>query len=188
LRAALDLLACALIRANGSQIKRRNGFPIAGTKKLFESDAAKKTDGVSEATKRFIHRLKPYKSGCSALWQIHELDVIDKHKIIVPATSAYRHFILKPEMTVPWQEEPIDVPSINIRPKANRRYPVKNGDILLRVEAGTEEDKTEYQFAFEMAFGKTQIADGEPVIPTLQQYGQLVERIVGIAERRLLPR
>lgn len=185
LRAALDVLACTLISANGAQVRRRHGFPIAETRKRFEADAAGKIDGASDAAKRFIHRLKPYKTGNSALWQIHELDILDKHKAIVPVGLAYRHFTMTTRMKVPWQNEPVTTPGISIRP-ADRRYPLKDGHILLRVKSAalSAEHETDYQFAFEVAFGEGQVVDGQPLIPTLQQYGQMVERIISIAQQR----
>jgi hypothetical protein len=186
LRAALDLLVCALVVHNGNQVKLGNGFPIAGSAKTFEAMLDRKVDGTSDEVKRFVKRLKPYETGNRPLWAIHELDVLDKHKAIVPTTSAYRHFTLRGEIKVPWQDEPVKLPGINIRPNDARRLMTNDGDILMRVRSPAVSSEDKYEFAFEVAFGKTQIVDGQPVVPTLQQFGQLVERIVQIAGKRLV--
>jgi hypothetical protein len=39
------------------------------------------------------------------------------------------------------------------------------------------------QVTIEIAFGEGQIVDGEPVLPTLKHFIQIVERITNIADR-----
>ena len=48
--------------------------------------------------------------------------------------------------------------------------------------------KPKTEITFEIAFGEGQIFDGEPVVETLTQLIDLVERVVGIFERRALLR
>lgn len=186
LRAALDQLTWQLVIVNKQQPRRRTGFPIGGSVKEFESDAAGKVKGVSTRAYRILRRLKPYKGGREFFWLIHELDRLDKHKSIIPVGAAYRHFIMTAIMHPPWAEEPIRFPPIAIRP-ADRQYPLQDGAAIFALRADARKANAEfqqdYQFTFEVAFGEGQIVDGEPILPTLQQLTNLVERVVDIFDR-----
>jgi hypothetical protein len=59
---------------------RQIEFPIAETEAQYEPDKARKVKGMLPEMVEAIDRLKPYKSGNEALWRIHELDNIDKHR------------------------------------------------------------------------------------------------------------
>jgi hypothetical protein len=52
---------------------------------------------------------------------------------------------------------------------------------IYRSAAGLQE---EVQLAVSVAFGKGQVAEGEPIVETLKQYANLVERIISICERK----
>jgi hypothetical protein len=86
LRAALDHLAqqLALIGCPTLTDKelRQIEFPIAETLTKYEADKARKVRGMRPEAVEEIDRLKPYKDGNDALWRIHELDNIDKHRTL----------------------------------------------------------------------------------------------------------
>jgi 3',5'-cyclic AMP phosphodiesterase CpdA len=86
LRAALDHLAqqLALVGCPALTDKelRQIEFPIAETQAKYKTDKARKIKGMRPEAIEAIDRLKPYKGGNDALWRIHELDNIDKHRAL----------------------------------------------------------------------------------------------------------
>jgi hypothetical protein len=196
LRAALDQLVSQLVIANSQQPSRRAGFPIAASIQKFEPDAQGKLKGIGVRANRLIRRLKPYKGGNDFFWLIHELDRMDKHTSIIPVGAAQAKTLVTPP-PFPW-DAAAQPPTIVINP-ASRQYPLKDGTILQGAPArpgvaatvsaaGKTQSDIDFktQFAFEIAFGEGQIIDGEPVLPALQQLADLVERVVGIFERKCI--
>jgi len=84
LRAALDLLACDLVRLNHKST-RKVSFPFS-TREEDLSKAIKERNfhlagaDVVQATRR----LKPYSGGNLALRAIHDVDLADKHQSLLP--------------------------------------------------------------------------------------------------------
>jgi hypothetical protein len=161
-------------------------FPFGKSKQIFEARARETIKGASSAARRLVENLKPYKGGDEALWRIHELDILDKHKAIIPVGAAYRSFghtidMAKEFPDLEWIQRAKPV-TLFLRP-ADRQFPLQDGAILL---AGVDPEKNQPQFVFEVAFGEGQIANGEPVIPTLTQMCEFVENIFGIFETKIL--
>lgn len=95
LRASLDNLATALAIHNGSTSKTKISetyFPISASKASFESEVPKKLAHVSAKHVQMIRRLQPYRGGTlAALRDLHDLDILDKHRAIVPVGAALKH-------------------------------------------------------------------------------------------------
>jgi hypothetical protein len=90
LRSALDYLAYQLvIVGSGREPTRRVEFPIAKDSATYEAEKAKKVEGMGELAIRQIDGLRPYKGGNHALWRIHELDNIDKHRSLFTVSHDY---------------------------------------------------------------------------------------------------
>ena len=86
LRAALDHLAQHLALIGCPTLTdaelRQIEFPIAETSTKYESEKARKVKGMKPEAIEAIDRLKPHKDGNNALWRLHELDNIDKHRTL----------------------------------------------------------------------------------------------------------
>jgi hypothetical protein len=81
LRSALDHLAHQLVRVgSGVEPTRRVAFPISASAAAYKRDKVEKIEGMAPEAIKAIDALKPYKGGDDALWQIHVLDNIDKHR------------------------------------------------------------------------------------------------------------
>jgi hypothetical protein len=84
LRSALDHLAyqLAVVGTPSVEPSRRIEFPIAKDATTYESEKAKKVQGMRPEAIEAIDRLQPYKGGCNGdiLWRLHELDNINKHR------------------------------------------------------------------------------------------------------------
>jgi len=199
LRSSLDLLATALVAANGGSTKHTY-FPFAKNPADFEPKVLReRMKGASPKAITFAKRLKPYPGGNEALWKLHALDLLDKHQAIIPVGAA--HTGLNPDFAhvIP----PIDTLSPKIRDmdETMRRFlkerpiflnvrgskgwfPMQDNTILLTLPAPKAgQPKPNPQFTFEIAFGEGQIIDGEPVVETLQSFIKLAERIAKIAQR-----
>lgn len=196
LRSALDQLVCDLVVANRKQPTRRTGFPIAGTLKRYEADAKGKIALTSPQAQRFISDLKPYDGGNPFLYVLHELDVLDKHKGIIPVGAAHADTIAQwavPMMfTGPEGEFRIGGPGPDgkpftmgwIRPdNAPRVSPLKDGVELYRSNYPFRE---EVQFAFEVTVTEVAAANGKPIVELLQQCAEFIEQTIATIERDLL--
>jgi hypothetical protein len=114
------------------------------------------------------------------LWQLHQLDIVDKHHLLLPVGTAYRNFIIDPAVELRRLQPDWGIPPMPIALKpADRQYPLQDGAELLRImpAARTSANMTP-QFTFELAFGEGNIVQGEPLVPTLQQFAVTVQDVV----------
>jgi hypothetical protein len=90
LRSSLDHLAWHLAQVGLAQNGTANiepdrdvSFPIAKTLEIYESMKRRKVQGMLPEAVKAIDSLKPYKGGNDALWRLHELNNVDKHRTLV---------------------------------------------------------------------------------------------------------
>lgn len=187
IRAALDLLAWQFVIASGAQPTVDTAFPITRHRSNFEKTLRRTLSGASEPVRRFVRRLRPYPGGHSILVQLHALDIIDKHRVILVVGAAYKNVALPMRLRVPWQEEPIEIPPFAINP-AHRQFPLRDGAQLFRVspQARSAQLHDEPQFTFEICLGDTDEVQGKPLPSTLASMLAHVQRIVAVAQRFLL--
>lgn len=207
LRSALDNLATALVIHNGATSKtalKETYFPIGASKEAFQDSMARRFSRTSPAAQRIVERLKPYKGGTTAFWQLHQLDILDKHTGLIPVgTGTGKVGIQFPTLQFPGMKgTPPTLPLVYF--DLNRRFPLKDGDEVFQMgltaaafmesPSATAADFTEearknhpdLQFTFHVSFGEGQIIDGEPVIPALAQFIDFAERVVDIFARNVL--
>ena len=63
-------------------------------------------------------------------------------------------------------------------------FPLKEGDELFRVVFVESHFDAHTHFIFEVAFGESEIVYGQPLMPTLSQFINFVQRLVFIFEKR----
>ncbi|HKN75403.1 MAG TPA: hypothetical protein VJW94_09510 [Candidatus Acidoferrum sp.] len=90
LRTSLDHLAWHLAQVGLTQSGVANtephrdvSFPIAKTVEIYESMKRRKVQGMLPEAVKAIDSLKPYEGGNDALWRLHELNNIDKHRTLI---------------------------------------------------------------------------------------------------------
>ena len=88
-RATLDSLATALVIRGGHTSKKaidKAKFPICATEAgLSEARVNAFFKYAGPSVEKMIRRLQPYREGKGcALWRLHRLDIIDKHRAIIP--------------------------------------------------------------------------------------------------------
>jgi hypothetical protein len=145
------------------------------------------------------------------LWQLHQLDILDKHKAIIPSGGAFYSIVkfFGPPFTK------ADGSPIGFQIKAAKPlFPIEDNQIIFRLQArpdspstpgiltagpavyatfpgGTqrtltpEEEMHRYKFNFTIFFGDGQILPGEPVIATLEKFVDFVERLVKLCVKRV---
>lgn len=179
LRASLDFLVCQLVEANGTTPSTSTMFPIAKSAIEFEAQVKKRLKGVSTEAERLIRAVKPYQGGNDLLWQLHQLDIIDKHRLLIPVGSAYRNLILDGSdmlrsLNLDWLRDLPPMP-FALRP-ADRQYPLQDGAVVYRVPQSARLSVDENpQVTIELAFGKGEPVEDEPLIDTLRKFVQAVQ-------------
>lgn len=89
IRSGLDVLAMVLVKRHDLKIgEDRVLFPIAKSKEDFERDggsARKFVEDLPKLERQLIDHLKPYQGGNEALWALHHLDIVRKHRRLLNA-------------------------------------------------------------------------------------------------------
>lgn len=163
LRAALDYLAqqlvlvgmeCAPVMPLTAKELRFIEFPIAETAEKYETDKVGKVKRILPEAVEAIDALKPYKGGNDALWRIHELDIIDKHR----ALFTLGHDFL---FTADWY--------------AGAYFMKAENPLFTGVEAQVEQD---IQLEILEAISQPQVTETNVLVPSLHQLVDFVENLV----------
>lgn len=168
LRSALDLLACALVRANNKQPGIRTYFPVGDDEADLEKRIKSKFGRASARAKDVVRTLKTYKGGNESLWTVHRLDILDKHQLVVPIATVPHTLKLS---------TPDDVKGGRIEmPQDGMLHGFKDGDIFLSAPIGMLEGYPEA--AFKIMFGQIEVAAGERIVPTLNGCFEAVHEVI----------
>lgn len=87
MRSSLDHLAWQLVIANGREPDDKTEFPIFQKVNGFNRSAPSKMAGMSDEAKTVIADLQPFRVDPehpthSTLWKLHELGIVDKHRLL----------------------------------------------------------------------------------------------------------
>jgi hypothetical protein len=179
LRSSLDHLAWQLVLANSCSPGNGTGFPIAESAMKYKQLRARNVQGMSQAAIKAIDAIKPYKGGNDALWRIHELNRIDKHRTVVTVGSAFAFFDVGPLMqreVATMVSFPISLLSLNLAP-SDRLCPLKIDDELF-IDSPDAEPLQDMPFAFDVAFNERGVVEGESVLPLLQGMATLIDNLI----------
>jgi hypothetical protein len=185
LRSALDYLACQLVRANRKRPTTQTAYPIADSAAKYKSFSPKKVAGMSAGAVSFIEATKPYKGGINDLWVLHKLNNIDKHRLLLTVGSALRSANIGAHMGRTMQKlwgELVDdgstVPTFDLYVKpADRVCPLQPGDVLFRDGPETTFNE-KMDFRFEIALNEKRVAEGQPLLETVDKTLHLVEGLL----------
>jgi hypothetical protein len=173
LRSALDLLLCAMVRGNGRSDKRVQ-FPVARNANALDEAIEKGNVARGGPTAlKFVRDHKPYRGdgGNWAISAIHDLDILDKHRLIIAIGSASD--LERAIVGLRWES------SMALTMPGYKWTGLEDGAKLLDIqaEAGVEIGD-EVHAAFSIAFGNRQPAGGLPVIDTLSEFANYIGAIV----------
>ncbi len=185
LRCSLDHLAVAASRKNGNN-ERDVYFPINAQEEKFLKDGLPKLRKCSKSFIEFVKELKPYKGGNEVLYDLHQLDIIDKHRMLVPVGA-----IAKIRFRAnAGNYGPIDFSKsqefVEVRAK-NEFAALKDGDTLLSFENTTwfpENTEVETEISLSLSFGVETHLFGRIVSSVLHNSLKEVYELLSEAERR----
>jgi hypothetical protein len=189
LRSALDHLLWQLVEVAGNTPGSVNAFPICESLSEYQSPRTdRKVQGIAQVAKKAIDATKPYRGGDDTLWKLHRLNNVDKHRLLITVGGAFRHIdiapILMAHVIENAKKNPVIDPEIIARQKislylhpSDRLFPLKQGHELFR-DAPDSEFNKDVKFGFEIAFGEPQVAEGEPLLETLQGMIDLVNNLI----------
>jgi hypothetical protein len=99
IRSSLDVLAMVLVQRHNMQIpEHRVFFPIAKSKAEFEragGNAQNFIAGLPTLERQLMEHLQPYQGGNEALWALHHLDIVRKHRRLLNAKLNPIHMSLQ---------------------------------------------------------------------------------------------
>jgi hypothetical protein len=185
LRSALDHLAYQLFRRGpgitDSSPAGHVYFPISDDAAKHQTGSQGKVHGMGQDAIDAIDATRPYKGGNDALWHLHKLNNIDKHRFVITVGTAFcsldlgAHAFEKLAELVPAlaKMEPLHA---FFKP-GDRMFPLKVGDELF-IDAPDAKENQKMQFRFEVAFGEPGIAEGEPLLETLQSFADFVDHVI----------
>lgn len=87
MRSALDHIYCQLVIANGQEVTTQTYFPIRKSKEAYENSRVAILKEIGAGALRVLDEIAPYPGGNDDLWRLHDLDIRDKHKLLVPVAS-----------------------------------------------------------------------------------------------------
>lgn len=174
LRATLDLIAWQLVEANNGTPDDATKFPIGRRDKrsweVGEGGAkvlARPKKAIHKDAMTVLHWLKPYKGGDDALYALHELNIVDKHSLLIPVYGALRETVMRfPDGSL----IPMHMPG------AGPPKPLQEGARLALMPFDAD-GQMEPVFDIGIAFGEAPVA-GQEMLPTLRVITRQVEGVL----------
>jgi hypothetical protein len=197
LRSALDHLAWSLVEIGQHSLpapltageRKRVGFPIVDTDDPteYETQRRRKVKGMRNNAIKKIDAIKPYKGGDKTLWELNQLNNVDKHRFLLTAGLAVRAIsadsIFPDGMlrvfpggggTITWDR--INPGNILLVPE-KPIFPLVEGTKLFVDVADAEVNEND-KFRFSIAFSEAGIIEGKSVLPTLLEFRNYVNNVI----------
>jgi hypothetical protein len=174
LRSALDHIAWQLVLAAGGTPNKHTYFPICEAPQQYRSAIGQgEINKLNIGAKETLRLVQPYESGNDSLLHLHQLDIADKHRLVIAVNSVVSVWGLK--------RESIWLGSVGFGEKA------ETGDDLFYIPVDTyDKSHKNLKIGFEITFGKSEILAGEPVLIILQAMADVVDNIIRNFERFLV--
>jgi hypothetical protein len=164
LRSALDYLMWQLVEAGGGVPDRNIYFPIAETAQQYQSAIGnREIQKITPNALHIISSVQPYQTLDQTLWLLHQLDIIDKHRLLLTVTASMDK----------WG---VDLAKgSNIWFNEDRFIPLIAGYEVVNIPTGTyNKPDQEFQLGVDIAFGESEIPEGELVLYTLNKMADFV--------------
>jgi len=184
LRSTLDHLIYQLFIINSKDAKptRHLYFPILENLAMYEKEKERKTKGISQSALDLIDKVKPYKGGNDILWKIHELNNIDKHRLLVTVGSSFGSVDIGAHMQELMKASfpSFDTPEMPLFIKpADILFPLESGDELF-IDAPDAKPISNMKFRFNLVLNEPGIVEGEPITDLIQSMTDEVENLITI--------
>lgn len=193
LRSSLDHLVWQLVLANGGTPDRRTEFPISETLSQYKDACGRgKIAGVSKSAAAIIKALQPYHRGARfqhhPLWVLHEMDRIDKHRLLVTVAVGVRTGNELRIGSEPGGEGVIEI--TNFVPAEGFIRPSEGGTEVARLTfASDPSDVTaSMDCTFHVAFEKRGMDAHQSVIPGLVELSDRITKTLARFQAEFPPR
>jgi hypothetical protein len=173
LRSALDHVMWQLVEAAAGKPNRDTYFPIIvdGPKaaQQFASAIGRgEIQKIAPEALKIIEEAQPYKTLDQNLWLLHQLDIVDKHRLLLTVAAHMDKWGVDVAAgTTIWFDE-------------YRFIPLVEGYEITSIPTATYERQSheDFQLGAEVAFGESELPEGELVLPTLNKFAELIDGIV----------
>ena len=209
LRSALDHLAAQLVcvaekrdRLDGESA-RDIAFPIGWNSEAYVAARRRQMSRALPAAQSHIDGIEPYRGGKGEiLWRLHQLDIADKHRLLLSAAAALEVDIVttditrtKPGFPPVWAFQMHGIAtggSVPVRLSLSHDtratpFPLKAGDIL-RIDPIDSQTYQQMDFRLEVALNEAAMNQVEPIVKTLKDMAQFIDALLptfeGLLEAR----
>lgn len=175
-RSALDHLAWQLVELHGGS-PDKSRFPFKDGHVGFGEELRKALPSVPIEIREQVRALQPWRGGDDRLWLLHHLDIVDKHRLLVPVVAATRGILLQVSAEWPGQE-PVHLEPLEILSQDRRSELIDGAEVYREMaKARASEDpaspmRTRTSVTFAVIFGKGSEAAGELVGPFMRDLVQ----------------
>jgi hypothetical protein len=187
LRSTLDYFASTLVRANGNEPTTHTSFPISDNVPLTPKDEesfSRKIKGVREDAVSLIRKIEPYKAGDYALWRLHRLNNIDKHRLLVTCGTFVHNWSITQHIdaTNPDLRELERMARAYAAPDAGLRmkqatFALKAGDVIFCDFPHAKPNK-DIKFFIEVAVNEPGVCELEPLSAVLYESIMAVRKTI----------
>jgi hypothetical protein len=168
-RSSLDILAMALVRRHSLAIdEERVSFPFFRSEEAFtKQSGGLLLQALPEKERNMIASLKPYPEGNLALWTLHHLDIVRKHRRLLDVQGRPIHLsmagTLKDGDFVPLATEP---------------FQVNDEQILGLIRKGVPEPSMQTRFI--VAMNEDGYVHRRPVIATIIHLADTANNVIAL--------
>jgi hypothetical protein len=182
LRSTLDYLIWQLALANGTKPNNRTAFPVWRSEADFVAGRPGCAKGVSEDALEVLYGLKPYRGGSDFLWRIHQLDIVDKHRLLLAVATRQEQVLVDLGAAINRSAEAeglegFDFPSMPVAIHPAERDIVEKGSLVFSGPLG-DKSHDDAQFTFQIAIYESEIPIYEPLVRTLHELTGFVDEVL----------
>jgi hypothetical protein len=192
LRSALDILACDIIRHAGGTITQDSGFPIVGDAARLPAAITKRLQGAGSSAQNAVAACQPFKGADNPLWALHQLDIVDKHRVLLTVAGAGTGIDIgdmaghqlrqkAKEAGFSWADG-IEVPNLFIRSARIDCY--EDGAIVAEQPVGEGIDRIKY--GFDIAVSEPSLVECKPIVPLGSELVEFVDGVVRSLSKTLV--
>jgi hypothetical protein len=192
LRSALDHLIRQLLIANRKDPEEypRSAFPVWRSEADYEAGRPGDAEGISKPALDILDRLKPYKGGNDALWRLRQLDVVDKHRLLLAVGSANTNLIIDSRKlmisTHPGHDWLKKGPGVRAAYKAAEPTVITKEGAIFRTAPLGHEPEDYVEFPLDVALNEPTVGKPEPLVPAIHELVRFTDEIVGLFEPLIL--
>ncbi len=179
LRSALDHLIWQLVIANDRKPNDTTAFPIWRSEAKYKSGRPGYAKGISKAALEILDGLKPYEGGNDALWRLHKLDIIDKHRLLLTVAARQEHVTIDFGLLAGELLGKDTWPSMPVTLNPAERDMIEVGTVVFAAPL-EDENKVHLELAFQVALYEPEISIYEPVMKALHELASFVGEVIDL--------